>query len=824
MTQELTSDATVAWAPPRLLHRLRRNSGLTVVRVPHGFGKATLASAWLATSPAIGHLTAHVPPPTPTMSVDDYWAQVVAALTDTYDPLDIVLERVDLVGDPTIERRIFDLVDDCPSVNVVATVVGRSMFGDPLTFGPSHDSLRADDLLYTRDDLQELFHSVGLDPADSDVNELHRRTGGMPRLCAAVVAATPSARPLTRDILERTFSGSVTRYVHDDVLTTLDAELRRFLVRTATAHTLTVDLAQYLGGGPDSARHLHVLESAGILDHLDTVDGDSWRLPPAVRTELIAVQRAEGLDPSARSTLLALHHLDLNDHASALRCAAEAENWELAVELLSQHAATLASSHVEVLRDALLAFPDSALDAQSGITALHDLMRQLSGNPSNDVSPYDTADLLDLTVAEDPREALTVVGNRILLQRLGGDYETAADQTRRLHGSVRRLLDTDPDSITDLLPFLRMQSGLTYQLAGDFAESTVELRLAHRLGAARRMDYITRNAAGNSALNWAFAGESQRAHDWLAEEYQTPPVDDWTEALIRIGGAVARALTAIDTLDLYTAGRAVDSLRELPEVAELWPFVTYARCRYAIATGEPVLGLAALDEYAEARTDANGNFVQSLLDATEIEVRLALGDVARARLLADALAPDTPWGVVAVARTHLLAGDHQSAITTCRRYDWLGTPYARAHLEALVIEAVAACRLGRDEDAVGAWTHACAIADRTGMRSAFATIERRAVIFLAERAERPSPTVAQFLATPSRELYPPTLTFPQLTDRELTVLNGVVRGMTVGQIAAQIFLSTSTVKTHKRTLYQKLDAHTRAEAIDRARTFGFLDD
>ncbi len=81
-----------------------------------------------------------------------------------------------------------------------------------------------------------------------------------------------------------------------------------------------------------------------------------------------------------------------------------------------------------------------------------------------------------------------------------------------------------------------------------------------------------------------------------------------------------------------------------------------------------------------------------------------------------------------------------------------------------------------------------------------------------------------FLEAPSREHYPSTLAFPQLTDREATVLEGVVQGLTVGQIASRMFLSTSTVKTHKRTLYRKLTAHSRTEAIDRARSLGFLDD
>lgn len=824
MTQEFTSNRIAVWAPTRLLHRLRRTSGLTVVRAPHGFGKSALASAWLTTSPAAGRRTLHIPPPQPTTSVDDYWTQVSRAPTGPADPLDIVLERVDLLGDPILERRIHEFVDEHLAVDVLATVVGRSTFEDPLTFSPDHDSLRADDLLYTPDDLRELFGCAGHEPSDAVLDGLHRRTGGLPRLCTAVLASTTSAGVPAGEVLEQACADVVTRYVHHDILSAVDTELRRFLVRTATARVVTVELAQYLGGGPDSARHLHDLESMGILDHRDTADGDAWMLPPAVRTELVSVQRAEGLEPAARSRLLALHHRDRGDHGAALRCAAEAEDWDLAVDLLNRQAATLVNTHIDVLREALLALPAEVLDAQPGLTMLRNLVRQLSGDPSNDEARYDTADLLDLTVVEDPREALTIVGNRILSQRLGGDYETAADQTRRLHVSVGRLLDTDPDAITDLLPFLRMQSGLTYQLAGDFADSTVELRLAHRLGAARRMDYISRNAAGNSALNWAFAGELQRAHDWLAAEARIPPPDEWIEALVRIGGAVARVLTAIDELDLTSAERAVESLRVLPEVVELWPFVTYARCRYAIATGEPADGLAALGVFADARTTANGAFVQTLLSAVEIEVCLALGDIARARVIAGSLTSDTPWGVVAAARAHLLTGDHQSAITMCRRYDWLGSPYARAQLEALVIEAAAACRLGRDEDALHAWTHACAIADRTGIRSAFASVDRDTVVLLSQRAARPSPAVTAFLEAPSREHYPSTLAFPQLTDREATVLEGVVQGLTVGQIASRMFLSTSTVKTHKRTLYRKLTAHSRTEAIDRARSLGFLDD
>jgi LuxR family transcriptional regulator, maltose regulon positive regulatory protein len=42
------------------------------------------------------------------------------------------------------------------------------------------------------------------------------------------------------------------------------------------------------------------------------------------------------------------------------------------------------------------------------------------------------------------------------------------------------------------------------------------------------------------------------------------------------------------------------------------------------------------------------------------------------------------------------------------------------------------------------------------------------------------------------------------------------------QIAAELFLSANNVKTHLRHLYRQLGAHSRQEAVQRARAIGLL--
>jgi DNA-binding NarL/FixJ family response regulator len=61
-----------------------------------------------------------------------------------------------------------------------------------------------------------------------------------------------------------------------------------------------------------------------------------------------------------------------------------------------------------------------------------------------------------------------------------------------------------------------------------------------------------------------------------------------------------------------------------------------------------------------------------------------------------------------------------------------------------------------------------------------------------------------------------------LTPRELELLEKLPSGDTIMEIAAQLFVSESTVKTHLSAVYRKLGATNRVQAINAARKSGLL--
>ena len=86
--------------------------------------------------------------------------------------------------------------------------------------------------------------------------------------------------------------------------------------------------------------------------------------------------------------------------------------------------------------------------------------------------------------------------------------------------------------------------------------------------------------------------------------------------------------------------------------------------------------------------------------------------------------------------------------------------------------------------------------------------------FGPEIAER----LMSFFSTPKAA--PPSEDFPELTPREVEVLDLIAQGRSNTEIARQLYVSPKTVRNHISSIFTKLQVADRAQAIVRAREAG----
>ena len=109
----------------------------------------------------------------------------------------------------------------------------------------------------------------------------------------------------------------------------------------------------------------------------------------------------------------------------------------------------------------------------------------------------------------------------------------------------------------------------------------------------------------------------------------------------------------------------------------------------------------------------------------------------------------------------------------------------------------------------------------------YSSVEAGAAGYLSKDARRQEIVDAVLAVSRGRTVVPPELAAglvsqirmraepnrPILSQRELEVLRGFARGLSVPELGKELFLGTSTVKTHAQRLYQKLGVSDRAAAV-----------
>lgn len=831
-------------APRARLHpRLGRPVRLVVIRAPRGYAKTDLLASWLGCCCCTADSVEWIPRPRPDTTAGEYWAAVqeVAGCADGTAPERrsgtrvIVLDRVDLLDDPDVERMVLGLLDRCTHLKVVVTSCRSTFLEDVAALCASHDLLGPHDLEFTLDEAAQELRSEQVNLEPGELEHLHRQVRGVPTLARVVIGA---ARGLARGAnraarLDRTVTRVLTRFVRDRVLNDgvpsglndgVPAEVGAgTLLRLAPARVLTEDVVTFLTGSVDPAALLDRLDTLGVIGQRSGSAEREWEFLPVVRRVLLGIARDSGMDTTADLVALARFHIGRGEPVTALPLAVDGAEWELAAGLIEENWVAMISDELGELRNALEVLPDDVLENRPSVRLGRDMFAYSGGALPDVVTlPDDPQELAELGRSSKGEEALAVAAVRSMLLRVSGEIGAAAALTRPLVHLMTAAAATWPQRVLPQVALMRLQGAITYQLAGDLDDSTADLQLVYPDAVGRGFEFIARNAAGSMALNWALVGECGRAQEWLDVEAQhVEPVGNWLESRVRIAGLAARAIVAMDRLDLDMAGRVLGELDTIDETEELWGFVAHAYGRHALLTADATTGLIRLRRsITRHRNLFRSGVALPLLAGTEAMLRLAVGEGNHALALADTASSAGPWTVPVAAQAHLLTGDATAALKLARSVDWISRHHPRAHLSCRLVEAVACLDLGDTAAAANAWREARQVSRQTGLRSPFASVPRAARDILDEIDATGGDEGVH--PGPGDSVFPSLVHVVRLTEREQVVLEQFAQGHTVQRSADNLFVSINTVKSQQRSLYRKLGVHSRDEVIVTARRLGLL--
>ncbi|WP_427795428.1 LuxR C-terminal-related transcriptional regulator [Clavibacter nebraskensis] len=448
--------------------------------------------------------------------------------------------------------------------------------------------------------------------------------------------------------------------------------------------------------------------------------------------------------------------------------------------------------------------------------------------------PYRSA--VDLLLTADPPPA-PIVRAAVLVHRAAGDRRVGRlAEARASLAEARRILDTErgaPLSVRiSLQATLALQDGLVLAHLGAFTAARDELRTAEALAERHLVRTDRLECRGALAYVAYCLGEIEEARELVGRARELLSGAGSGPELARSGfrapAEIAAALIAVDETRREGARAVLDDLRPACAGTD-WELLG----RFAEATVAAIQGLR-LDALEHLRGLHNlGSAweehgpVPVMRDTLRASLLTHLGQTAAAWDLVRTLRPvehHSTCPATVAGRLRVLADDHQGALAEMADCLALGDAHSgRTLMDVLLVVAAAHGGLGDRVRSDHAYDRAARYATSTGILRPFAVFPAAASSALLDRAlerEQPPDVRRMLEAMRADRGAAEAVRVDPLTERERVIVACLAEGLTVSQMAGRLFISPNTVKSHVRSVYRKLDASTRAEAVDRARARG----
>jgi LuxR family maltose regulon positive regulatory protein len=785
-------------------------------------------------------------------SIEGLLTGLLNEIAQVSDPTVLVLDDFHVIADRAVHDGLtFMLHNLPPQMHLILSSradppwpLGRLRARREMT------ELRTADLRFTDDEAASFLNEamkLGLSP--EDIAALEERTEGW-IVGLQMASLAMQARLSTRGYTDvsgfiKAFSGShrfILDYLVEEVLDQQPREVQEFLLKSSILKRMTAPLCNAVTGRDDSQTILAHLEGANLfLIPLD--DERRWYRYHQLFADLLR-SRLQQIQPDG---IPALHRRASEWYerggqiVEAVGHALLAGDIEWIERLVAGNAlAVIYHGELATVARWLDALPDELMRSRSQLCVAQawalayagqlDRIEPLLGDAERALaSPGEHTEAPLLSTAEEQQIAGHIAAVRAYVAALGDDWPHAAEL-------AREALDRLPEEDLTVRGWTAALLGDVLRSQGDFPGAAQAFAEATAISRAAGDSHLEVDVLWEQALLHLAQGQLHNAMGTCEEALQI--ANEYT----RQGGRQLPVTGYIYTLmsevlcewnDLETALRYGQEGLELCQrwgQADALTHGYYRLARVLHAAGKTD---DALHTVQEARRMARGLGASYVITAGahEARIRLAQGDVtAAARWVQesglrvdDELRLETCIGHLALAKILLAQGRLDEAlgllVRLLRMVEAIGamTPA----IGILVLQALVLQAQGEGEQALAALDRALTLAEPEGYVRVFVGEGAPMRKLLRQAAARGIKLdyVAKLLAALEEETDQRGTTdlIEPLTDREMEVLQLLTTPLSTQEIAQELFISVHTARSHIKSIYRKLDVHTRMEAIQRAK-------
>ncbi len=800
---------------------------------------------------------------------------LLTSLINDLDAMDgeiaLVLDDYQFINSQAVHEEVAFLLEHCPG-RFHLLIATRS--DPPLPLARLRAcgqmlELRAVDLGFTESEAAQFLNDVMGLALDPDlIAVLEERTEGW---IAGLQMAALSMRG--RDDVDgfiRAFAGTnrfIMDFMLEEVLAREPLDVQVFLQQTSILGRLSGPLCEALTGNPGAQEMLERLEKRNVF--VVSLDEDrQWYRYHHLFADLLQARLLQsGSEPVERLFSRAARWCEqagqIND---AVEYAFAAYNYGHAADLVVQHWQTLINKgEIENIYLWLNALPDELVRENAPLSDTYCWILWLMGQ-INLIEPH----LLDAERAWDKLSvskefdrdnaahaqlpaSLAVL--RAFVSRYHSEFETAIAHAERALDLLPENLP--PEANVQLKTMIYLALGSAYEGAGWLEKSV------NAYSETIRLSRLNANVGGVAGITYRLIGVLRLLGRLHAADVACRDALMYIKehGMARLPSAgilhIAVSEVLIEWNDLETAETHLAQGIELGKWGGRLDAVrnaAYALMRLRLAHQDGNGALAAVQEAQSALGESPSPLAKAELLALKARILVrqdALSDAAACITEALNLAGEDQgqtgeMTALAAVRVHLAQKKAHEAITQLTGALAVAQKSGRVGvvLELYLCRSLAFVQEGRLQEANSDLEQALALAEAEGFVRIFLDegqpIQNLLAQWLADNPGNPLRDYASRLLTQfeaelkihSTTQEPPSPLDPRilanqalvesLSERELEVLDLMAEGMTNKEIARQLIVAAGTIKAHAASIYRKLDAANRTEAVARARQLGIL--